>query len=140
MNGKRLFTPADRALWMAEVERNIDKFEAAVAREIPEFDRAEFEDSQDIGELDAFDLDAMLTAGGILKAQLRRYALTIIPSNMCGCNTCIQRRNILMREYNETAQALRAIQLVISNNGIVGMAADRDKHFEAEPPPIWALN
>lgn len=134
MKGKRLFTAADRALWMAKVNAQVSAFEEAVNREIPEFDFAAFEDSTEVTPIAESDTEALLRAGAILKAQLRRFALTVIPSNMCGCPNCTRRANILMREYNECAQAMRAIQLVLSNNGLAGIAADRDRHDEIDFP------
>jgi hypothetical protein len=139
MQGKRIFTPADRALWIATVNAQVADFEGAVLREIPEFATAHFEDSTDVGAISDEQRAALETAGGILKAQLRRYALTIIPSNMCGCAACKARANIVMREYNECAAGIRAIQFVLTS-GLVGMAEDRDRHFAPESIPPMSLN
>jgi hypothetical protein len=142
MKGKRIFSDADRALWMAQVNAQVAAFEESMNREIPEFGVQPFDDSEGIARIDEYERGDLVAAGGILKAQLRRFALTIIPSNMCGCAACIQRRNVLMREYNECAQALRALQLILANGGLVGIAHDRDKHFDSfnMPPSMIGPN
>ena len=129
---KRFQTTAEKAVWEATIRSQLAQYVDKLAAAYPEFPMAPIESKSEIVPLEVDQHLAIRTTGGIILAQLRNLAATMIPSQMCGCSRCIKRIQITQIRYNENLAALQCLsQLLTEPTGIVAVADDRERHFSA---------